>query len=248
MMITDLSQFLSAGYFITKRVSRPSYTSADLLPSKILSVSECICPCIPHTWCIAWTGDDLERRTEKAKVFNLSDEVLHAMTAWVTERMEYEIGWPNACYSLETVKVLAKQFLPHDSDIMIIGIGLHQQHRDVLCRAAEPPAQQNGYAPIGRQGIHTAILKGQALEPGGRVLGFEPLVFKHSLSDSWLCNGLEVIVENQLDIRPNAFGFLEDFETASKCVEFISSDHVSAEAGLWLPWLLVEYPKLKQTQ
>ena len=247
-MLTDYSQFLSAGYFVTKLVPRPTYASEELLPSRILSVSECICTCIPDTWCIAWTGDDSERRNEKAKVFNLSAEALQSMTTWVTERMDSEIGWPNACYSLETAQVLVAEFLRQDPDILIVGLGLHRNYRDVFCRAAEPSLQQEGYAPIGRQGVHTAILKGQALQPGGKPLGFEPLVFNHSLSDSWLCNGLEVIVENQLGIRPNASGLIDDFESATRCVEFISRAEVSAEPGLWLPWLLVEYPKLKQTQ
>ncbi len=246
-MNIDLSQYLSAGYVISKRVTRPSYVSDTLLPPQIFSMSECICTFVPDTWCIAWTGDDAERRDEKAKVFNLSPESLKSMTTWVTERMDHEIGWSSICYSIKTAHTLTKQFLTHDSDVVILGLGLHRRYRDEFCHAAEPPPQQKGYAPIGRQGIHTAILKGQTLESGGKPLGFEPLVFNHSLSDSWLCNGLEVIIENQLGIRPNEFGLLDDFESASKCVEFISSEKVNAEPGLWLPWLLVEYSNPNQT-
>ncbi len=243
-MNTDLSQYLSAGYFLTKRVTRPTYASEALLPSNILSVSQCICSFIPDTWCFTWTGDDKEFRNAKAQAFHLTSDVLKSMTSWITKRLEKEIGWPNVCYSIETTRTLAKEFLSHDPDILIIGLGLHQQYRDEFCCVAEPPDQRDDTAPIGKQGIHTSILKAQALESGGKPLGFEPLVFNQSLSDSWLCNGLEVIIENQLGIIPNPMGLIDDFEGAAKCVELISSEKVSAEPGLWLPWLLVEYPPL----
>ncbi len=244
-MSFNLSGYLSAGYFLTKRVSRPSWASPDLLPEKILSVSESICTIIPDTWCIEWTGDSTDRREAKAQEFTLSSDALKSMTSWITERLQSKIGWPGVCYSLETVQTLAQQFLSHDSDIVMIGLGLHEQYRDVLCRAAEPPPIP-GYSPIGRQGVHEAILKGKRMVPGGKPLGFEPLVFNYSLSDSWLSNGLEVLVHDQLGIVPNTHGFLDDFEVASRCVEYISRDDVGAEPGLWLPWLLVEYTNGEQ--
>ena len=240
-MKTDLSEYLSAGYCIAKRVTRPTYTSEALLPSKILSLSPCIGVFVPDTWCISWTGDDATLRAEKAKAFDLSSEVFERLTEWVTERMDQDIGWPNVCYSLETAKSLVRKFLQPDHDLVVVGLGLHRQYREVFCRTAEPPPSQEGYAPMGRQGIHSAILKEETLKNGGKPLGFEPLVFNHSLSDSWLCNGLEVVIAHQLGIVPNASGLIDDIESAAKCVECISSENVNAEPGLWLPWLLVEY-------
>ena len=74
------------------------------------------------------------------------------------------------------------------------------------------------------------------------LLGFEPLVFNGGLSCSWLCNGLETTVAEQLGIRPNASGLISTFEEACRCVEFISRDEIGAEPGLWLPWLVIEHP------
>lgn len=81
------------------------------------------------------------------------------------------------------------------------------------------------------------------LEPGGTVLGFEPLSYHHGIECSWLCNSLERSAEAALGIRPDPdSGLLSDVEDAVRVVEHISQDDVGAEPGTWLPWLVVRYP------
>jgi hypothetical protein len=37
-------------------------------------------------------------------------------------------------------------------------------------------------------------------------------------------------------------GLLDTFEEASRVAEYVNREDVGAEAGLWLPWLVVQYP------
>ncbi len=91
-------------------------------------------------------------------------------------------------------------------------------------------------------GTIAAAVKREAPAVGGEILGFEPMAFEDGLTCSWLCNGLETVCFEKLGIRPNASGYLKDEADAARAVELIESDETGAEPGLWLPWLLLEYP------
>lgn len=241
-MAPPLSEFCSGGFAITRPASRPSYVSADLLPERIVSVSACISKFIPDTWCIGWTGDSEESRVEEAQAFDINRQTVSKVIDWVTPRFGSELGWPNIVFDLETAWQLVEQFVSNSTDdVKILELGLHQSFIEIFCNEAEPPPQQPGFAPIGRQGIHEAILQNRPVRLDGSVLGFEPLVFEGSLSHSWLCNSLETPVAEHLQIRPNSVGMIEQFEDACACVDYISADEVGAEPGLWLPWLIIEH-------
>jgi hypothetical protein len=49
IMEIQLSDFVSAGFLVTREVDRPSYVSAELLPARIVSASGCIAPFVPDT-------------------------------------------------------------------------------------------------------------------------------------------------------------------------------------------------------
>jgi hypothetical protein len=240
-METSLSDFISAGFIITREVDRPSYMSADLLPPHIVSASGCIARFVPETWCIEWTQDNRDRRIEQAGAFGLDSAALAEITAWVTARFDDSILWPNVMVDLETARELVSQFLRALPDVKVLELALHRSMTESFCHEAEPSPQEPGYAPIGRQGVHEAILKGKPASGGGQVLGFEPLVFNYTLSCSWLCNGLETAIDREFGIRPNPHGLITGFDEAYKCVEYISRPDVGAEPGLWLPWLLVDH-------
>ena len=145
-----------------------------------------------------------------------------------------------SAFSLDIAKEIKKLFVPTTADVVIIELALHRKFIDAFCAEAAPPRTQEGYAPLGKQGRYEAIVKGRTIMPGGMQLGFEPLVFDGALSCSWLCNGLEKDIKEQCGISPNKYGFIELFEDACKCIEYISREDVGAEPGLWLPWLLIE--------
>ena len=241
----QLSDFLSAGFLVTREVERPPYLSADLLPSVLVSASSCIAAFAPDTWCIEWTQDTPERRTEDAEAFGLNSGMMRELTAWVTPQFDKTIHWPNVISNLDTANELVERFLVALGDVRVLELALHVTMVNDFCREAEPPPQKPGFAPNGRQGVHEMLLKGNAPR-SGTILGFEPLVFDYSLSCSWLCNGLETVTKEALRIEPNEYGLLASFEDAGRCTDHISRDDVGAEPGLWLPWLLVDHTQSQQ--
>jgi hypothetical protein len=244
-MYIQLSDFISAGFLVTREVDRPSYVSAELLPPRIFSASGCIAQFIPDTWCIEWAQNTPEQRVEDAATFGLDSIDMKAITAWTTPRFSTSIRWPNVIADVDTAKELVNRFLGTLSDVKVLQLGLHRSMTDGFCHEAEPPPQKPGFAPMGRQGVHEMILEGNPVAQGGHILGFEPLVFNHCLSCSWLCNGLDTVIAQAIGIKPNQYGLIEGFGEAHKCVEYISRDDVGAEPGLWLPWLIIDHTESK---
>jgi hypothetical protein len=241
-MISNVSEFVSAGFLITREVPRPSYVSSELLPDRLISASGCIARFVPDRWCIEWTGDNDDDRIEAAAAFELDSSALARLSEWITPRFGAELRWPNIIVDLDTATTIAHTFLRNLLGVRVLELALHESMTGRFCQEAEPPPAQPGHAPNGRQGIHEVILIGNPPNSAGRVLGFEPLVsFGHSLSCSWLCNHLETAVDQSLNIRPNHNGLIETFDDARRCIEYISRDDVGAEPGLWLPWLIVDH-------
>lgn len=238
-MENDTTDFISAGFLVTREIKRPPFVSDKLLPVDLYSASRCMAPFAPDTWCIEWTQDSQERRRKKAERFDLSPDDLEKLTAWITSRVGTSMRWPNVIMDSDTTRELVDLFLGGLTNLKVIELGLHRDLVDPFCQEAEPH-QKPGFAPMGRQGVHEVILAGNLITPGGKVLGYEPLVFDHSLLCSWLCNGLETMVERSLGIKPNQYGLIGNFEDAMRSVTYISQENVPAEPGLWLPWLIVD--------
>lgn len=162
-MTSALSEFVSAGFLITRAIPRPSYFSADLLPEQIVTASGCIANFIPDTWCIEWAQDAPEDQTEKAKAFNLDASGLSKVTAWASARFGDSIGWPNVLLDLHVAHQLVETFLSSVPDVKVLELALHTSQVLEFCQEAEPPSQENGFSTEGRQGIHEAVLKAGAV-------------------------------------------------------------------------------------
>ena len=230
------SQYVSGGYFLAKYADRAEPMSADLLPARILSASNCIAD-IPDAWAVKWANYKETNRKEEAAKFGIAPEMLPDVIDWVTSGLESQkIGWPVVFYSLETARKFAENFLPHDSDLALLGIGLESELAALLLREEKPPENH------GTPGIYEALRRGLSLEVGGEVLGFEVLGYEWGGFHSWLCNGLEVDSYREFNIRPNGYGFISNLEDAVKSAEYASREEVGAEPALWQPWLVVKYP------
>jgi hypothetical protein len=241
-----LNEFVFAGFYVTRLVARPSYVSSELMPEHILSLSGCLANFIPDTWCIEWSQDTQGSRLEEAETFELDSTALGEVTKWVTPQFDTHFAWPNTITDPDFAIQLVKRFLSTLPDVRILEIALHLSQMEQFCCEAKQFPQQPGSAPTGRQGILDAALRMQPVTEGGRVLGFEPLVYDYTLSCSWLCNSLDTLVAERLNIRPNSYGFISSFDDACKCVEYISREEVGAEPGLWLPWLIIDRTDLVQ--
>lgn len=236
--------FISAGFFVTRSARRPDHVNQFLLPDQLVSLSSCFAQFLPDTWCIEWTNDSDADRRRGAEFFDLTEDQLFDLIATVTPEFGQKFGWPNVIWELEFARSLAATYL-RSPDTRILELGLHEDFVPTFCRDAEPK-QQEGFAPVGRQGIHEAILKRRRTSDLGVPLGFEPLLSDCQLSCSWLCNGLETLVAQRLDVQPNRAGLIETLEEARAVVSFIARDDVGAEPGPWLPWLIIDHTKVAE--
>ncbi len=235
--------FVSGGFYITRSIQRPDYSSPRLLPKRVVTASPCITKFLPDTWCIEWTNDSTSERIETAAYFGLDENEMYSLISEMTVAFDSSFGWPNAIRDLKFARSIANFFLADTPDIRILELGLQSEYVRAFCQDAEPE-QHAGFAPVGRQGIHDAILRMQPVARTGVILGFEPLLSNHTLSCSWLCNGLVTAIAEHLEIFPNANGLIDTFEEAQAAVSYIGRDEVRAEPGLWLPWLVIDHTKL----
>jgi hypothetical protein len=237
-----LDTYRSAGFLVTRRLPRPGYSAADLLPTLIVSASSDIATFVPDVWAIAWCGVEPEDRRAEAAKLGIAPERVEGLVAAVTARVAdaERYGWPNIAFSLDAAWEMARLAAP-EGGLLVLELGLARDQVPALLDASAVPEPQPGMAPIGEAGVRTALRRDLPVLASGRALGFEPLCFNTSLGCSWLCNGLEVAVARELGIRPNSSGLLSDCEEARRAVAYITRDDVGAEPGLWLPWLLLEH-------
>ncbi len=234
--------FISAGFLLIRSSSRPAWTSGSILPEKIISACDCLCPLFPGCYAIEWTGDSKEEREKRFNAVGLSSALWAEATRWATDSFEEAFGWPGVFYSLEEAKGAKERFFSNQSEIQIIGLGLAEEFVDAFISDSTPEPPQPGYAPQGETGFLQVLKKHQALPLHGESLGFEPLCSELGLlSHSWLCNHLEVYFAEVHQIKVNEHGLIADFETAKRCCKIIEQDEIQAEPGLWLPWCLVRY-------
>lgn len=224
------------GYFITKAVERPAYVSSGLLPPRIVSLSECICDCVPDMWAIEWTGVSPEERTAKASKADIDAATLDQVISWTTQQMNAgTFGWPRVFFAIDDARVFAKRFLSPDGDFKLLGIGLPA---DVVEQFL---VEENPGSSMGVPGVYKAVSTREGLASGGAALGWEVLCYDYGGFHSWLCNGLETVVAETYGIRPNEAGFITSAAESSAASEYCGREEVGAEQGFWAPWLVVEY-------
>jgi hypothetical protein len=235
-MIPDLTSYRSAGWYLTRAFPRTAFSDRELLPPALVSMSECLAAFAPGQWAIEWTIATLADREVDAAAFGVAAEGLPRVISWSTTAFDVAFGWPSCFYSLDAAKGFAADFLAGATGLRLVGLGLHEKHVASFVEESQPREPREG-AP----GIATQLAREQPLAPGGELLGWEPLGWDHGFH-SWLCNGLEREVARERGIRPGAWGLLESAEAAEEVAAFAGREETHAEPGLWLPWVLVEYP------
>jgi hypothetical protein len=245
-MYPEGTDYLSGGYFITQPVSRDTGRSEGVLPDRLLSFSRCLFPRLPASWMFDWMLNDTEKACQQAADYGIPRDRAIAAREWTTKRYSEKVAHSGLFYQLETTRDFARRFLSDHPELEIFGLGLHGSlARDFLQEALPPdPSPIEGTDPT--DGVNRSILRGQSLASGGEALGFELLGFdfnRYNLEHSWLCNGLEKDFHEDPGITPNRFGLIEKFEDAMTCADRIVRESIQAEPGLWLPWLIVQYPR-----
>ncbi len=225
----------SAGYFLTRDFVRPDQSSADLLPERLISASECLASFVPATWTLTWVHSSDEARLRTAIAFGLSSETLPPVMASATESFGHDWGWPYVFYTLAAARQFHRSFLSSVPTVRLFGLALPQDLLLAFLKAAEPGTGE------GATGFLACAKAGQPLEPGGVGIGWEILGFEYGMFHSWLCNGLERDVSQVLSIRPNTNGLIGSLDDARRVADYCGQESVGAEPALWQPWFLVEY-------
>lgn len=222
--------FVAGGYFLTRPVARnDQFMATDLLPEHILTLSSCLTDVALEFW---WNHENVAEAAD----FGVPSDRWPDLITWYLDQFESHIGAPGVAFSTSVIRGFVNLFVPDPSELVILGGGLNPESAARLLRECRTPAERGEY------GVFEMVEKHLSLEAGGILQGFEVVSYEYGLEHSWLCNSLEGDVNEQFGIVPNGMGLLDTFEEAATVAEYVNRDDVAAEPGLWLPWLVVQYP------
>jgi hypothetical protein len=247
----NLSDYYCGGYFLIRANTSGYNADRPLLPDKIISLSECICPNLNIRW--GWILGD----KEAALAFGIQEDKFDEFKEWSGTAHDVELGLWSVFYSLDYARRFIKQFLPDASDLYLIGSGLHKelepafwqgqlfdvfwgQSRGVLREQSSPKKEQH-------YGTEKLIKRLLPLERGGKPLGYEVVsgVFYGDFSHSWLCSYLDAEMHELYGMRPNEYGLIDTCAEAKRVYDWIAEDEMQggrAEPEPYNAWLLVSYP------
>jgi hypothetical protein len=233
-MVINLSDYYAGGYLLI-RAGKPDWEQlkTDLLPDKVISLSQCINQRLYIHW--GWLPGD----RAAAIRFGIPESEIEAFVQWTRTEMEREISFPSAFISTQTARHFAKRFLPDTTDLSLIGVGLPREIAEIPWRDA---AEGDGKL----YGVAKHIEKRLPLEHGGSALGFEVVSFDYGdFGHSWLCNYIHEDMAQLYGIRPNQYSLIDTEDDARKVYQWIDEDKMQgrrAEPEPYDYWLLVSYP------
>lgn len=228
----------SAGFVVAKRIERPSNSDKTLLPRKLISASGCLTSLLPSGVFIAWDSGPQEGRQDELERWGLATTDLGNLVSWMTQaHHDGSFVLPNAFTSLEAVRAFMETFALSQEDLVVLELGLHESLINEFLEdpTVDESASQYHYHRLLRSG---QLLNRSVVPLGYEVLGQEHLAHFHS----WLCNGLEVPVNEHLGVRPNEFGLISNFGEADRVARYCCQDEVGATPVPWYPWLLCQVP------
>lgn len=225
-----LDDYVAGGYFITKYVEREHWiaASSDLLPLKLLSVSELIADLAPTTYPLIDATSDIYEQ------YGIAPETIPDVKQWWTENDRNEIGWQHTFYELGFAQQFVKRFVTKTEDVAILGAAVHRKYVELVL---------DGYDPTVACGCGVEEVVARGLSPApGDVLGFDILSYEYCRFNSWITPSYPQVIFEELHIRPNQYGFIDTLEEADRCDEFMTASDDMALHGWWMPWLMIRYP------
>jgi len=223
-------EFLAGGYVLTRPVERDDeYMSSELLPEPILTLSSCLADLALEYW---WN----EENVAQAADFGVPAPLWPELISRYLDQFGSSLGAPGVAYSPWVIREFVERFVSEPADLVILGCGIAPDHAARLIRDYRTPPERGEY------GVFGMIERQVAFEDGGEPLGFEVLSYEYGLEHSWLCNLLEREAAEQFDMAPDPRGFIDSFADATRVADHANRDDIGTEPGLWLPWLVVQYP------
>jgi hypothetical protein len=228
----DLDDYYSGGYFLL-RADKPEWPQlqTDLLPAKLLSLSDHICPRLAVYW--GWNPGN----KEAALKFGIPQTKLDEFIEWCHFGYQTDLEFVSMFYSTDAARRFIKQFELNTDDLYLIGAGLHKEIEEAHWRY-ESDREVDG--------IEKRIEQHLPVESGGSILGFEVTTYAHNnIECSWFCNYLHQDIFDLYGVRPNQYGLIESHAEAKTVHKWINDPEINgkrAEAQLYDFWLLLSYP------
>ena len=238
-----MSDFVSAGYFLTRRVS---FDGGDGTPRRIVSMSDHLAKVLPSSALLEgspgpWPAWRKERRQELLAFFSIDPSRADEVRSWFLDPANVEqVDWDPGGGAREVafLRKAAGRFVPPETGATIVGLSVAAGDVGAVGRAFGAENQQP-FVPawVGRR---------TAPDPGGRALGFEPAPVLRETPQracSWLCEGLDWDeVERETGLRPDDRGLLATYEEARRASDWLSAQRGLCGGDRWFAWRLEEYP------
>jgi len=179
-------KYISAGFYILSPVGRASYMDKELLPEKIVSLSNCICEFHPNIN-ILWGGSHLNKQNYSNKL-HLSKDSFDEMEKWVLHQFEKDMFlYSNIFTTVNLARDFSGVFLNELDERMIIEIGLPESFVDGFLEDVDTYSKSN---KVGL-GIDKLLINKTPIDVEANSLGYEVVGFEEGKFHSYICNGLE---------------------------------------------------------
>jgi hypothetical protein len=179
-MDVNLSDFVAGGYFVVK-YSYDGLQRSDLLPERLISLSECVCRHLDIVW--GWNIENYDHR-ERLANFGIPADKVDAFCQWCIGKE------PGALYSLDIACEFIAEFLTDTSDVVLVGVAMYKAMVDDFLAANKQKvyfANEHVYKEF-IHGVNYVLSEGNTLPMGGNLLGFEVVGYSYNdLGHSWLC-------------------------------------------------------------
>jgi hypothetical protein len=229
--------FYFAGYHLIEGITRKEWMAQDLLPDKIYTPSYCICEQHPDYIALPWVTTSEEAHKTYRQRLQLSEEEYLEMQIYVEEAFnKEEYGWFSIFLDLKAAREFARRFLQRIPDIKLMVLGVNGEFRQFLLQECKPKDGQ------GALGMYLALKSGQVIDIKTGFRGFEVLGWGYSELHSFICNSLERRFVDELNIRLNENGLIDDWQDASRAADYTNDPDTGAEPVVWSPWAIVEIP------
>lgn len=218
-------RYILGGFYLIRPAQRALCMNNELLPEKIITVSECICDNLPGTW-------DLERADS---IKNILHDPKKELSVWVEDQFEKGyIGWQYGFGNIETARAFYARFLNDMDDVYLFGIGVSEEDA-VFLLGEEKPAENTGGTLV-----YSVLSRAEILDTANLV-GFDVLGYDMGYFHSYICNGFESPFYTLFDMKPNKFGLYDSYAKAKQAAEHLSGESSGAEPAVWLSWAVCRF-------
>jgi hypothetical protein len=242
---SDIRQYVSAGYFLSRWTGEHDCTGVELRRIT-LAHDHSQRRFFPESWTLSWCRETREERIDASAVFGIAEADLDGVIAWADENFGLAFGAWDVFFTLADAQAAASAFLRNAANVELWGVGLHRSLVSGFCKTSEPPPQVPGFAPTGASGLHIATcVRPAPLAEGGSVLGHEILIpeFGASFNSPESRHLDEVEAFRAAGVVRNAVGLIDSFDDALACCRHLEkhASDTQYEISGWLPWLIVRY-------